>query len=234
MATYDHELNAHEDELIEKLKKNPVLTSIGERSNSEFEALLKQRRFLSAIAFTSFYDSAIDGLSDAEAKEVARWVLREEYPTGRQSHREDLLEDLMKTGLTKASILSTQPSPQTEATIKRLWGLVAYKEPNYDIKAVVALRLAGEMLVSVEYGFILPELGRRYDLKAAESKFYWPHFMEDQKVKHVGEKGKTHADVFSTVLARLVNTDEKLGIAKRAMDASYNVRASFYEQFKKG
>src|SRR3989338_10775764 len=124
MPNYNHELNTHEDGLIEKLKKNHVLTTLGERSNDKFEALLKQRRFLSTIAFTPFYDMAIDGLTDAEAKDVARWVLREEYPQNRQSHREDLLDDLIKTGLTKTSILSTTPTQETEATIRGLWELV--------------------------------------------------------------------------------------------------------------
>ena len=237
MTNYTKELNQYEDMIIEKHTRHPVLATLKDRNNTELEDILKQRRFLSTVAFTPFYDLAIDGLTDAEAKETARWVLREEYPTGKPSHREDLLADLMELGLTKEAILTAPRTPQTEEAIKGLWDLVSYtpeKTPEeYDTKAVVALRLAGEVLVSVEYGFILPELERRYGLKAKDSRFYWPHFMEDKKMKPIGTEGKSHADRFSVILARLVNTQEKLSLAEHSMDAALKARSSFYKQFER-
>lgn len=219
-------LNIFDDAVIEQFRRD-VNTNLRILSDLELEDKLVQRRFLS-LAFTPFYDQGIDVLEDDEAKQVARELIREEYPQNAPSHREDLVTDLLKIGLTKNRILSARHTKRTKETIDGLYELVAFSGKYDDIKIVSALRTAGEVLVAVEYELIVPELMRRYEFKPECSVFYVLHAEHDQKLKPLGQNRRTHSDKLGSILARLVDTEEKLVIAKQSMDNAYKVKTGFW------
>ena len=232
-SDYAKRMNEVEDGLIQKFREHHVLSALSSLTNDEFKELLVQRAFLSTRAFTPFCDLASAGLHDEEAKDVVRWLIREEYPANAPSHREDLVTDCVAMGIDKQRLLGVNPTNETDRAIKGLYELVKFEEPHYDIKAVVAVRLAGEALIAEEYGMLLPEMERRYGLSRENSVFYQPHFFHDQKKIKIGQKGASHSDRFSGILIRLVDNDEKLGTALEAFENSYKVKAGFYNQFRK-
>lgn len=223
-------LNQLDDRIITNFRSTPVLVDLRRLSNSEFEDILIQRRFLS-LAFTPFNDQAVDGLEDEEAKQIVRELIREEYPQNAPSHREDLVTDLLARGLTKERILSVRPTPATIKTIYGLFELVKFGNRYYDVKAISSLRMAGEVLVAEEYSFYVSEFERRYGLKPKNSVFYGSHLEHDRKQKPIGINGKTHSDKLGNVLARLVDTEEKLKVANESSDSALRVKAGFYYQF---
>lgn len=201
-------------------------------SDIQFKHMLLQKRFIS-LNFTPLYDCAIDAIGDEEGKTVLRLLLREEYPAKGPSHREDLVADLTRIGLTKKQILSEKPTLQTREAIKALYDLLIYEEQFYNIKILVSLRIAEELLVAEEYRYILAELERRYGLKIEDSAFYGPHFLHDKKQKSFGapDKAESHSDKFNKVLARMIDTKEKCEAAKHYMNAACEARSKFFDQF---
>lgn len=230
---YANQLNNVEDRLIQSFREHPVLSEIGSLTNTGFNELLVQRAFLSLRAFTPVYDLTSAGLNDEEAKDVVRWLIREEYPPHAPSHREDLVTDCVAMGMGKQRILGVKPTRATAQTIEELYDLVSYEEPHYDVKAVAALRLAGEVLVAEEYGILIPAMETRYGLSRENSVFYHPHFLHDQKKTARRQEGVSHADPLSRILLRLVDSNETLAIALRSFEQAYRVKATFYDQFKK-
>ena len=93
-----------------------MLRSLASLEDDDFRDILLQRRFLS-LAFTPAYDLAIDLLTDEEGLEIARVILREEYPRpeGRtRSHREDMKEDLLRLGITRQRLAPQELVVPTE------------------------------------------------------------------------------------------------------------------------
>jgi len=227
---YLEELDRYENGLIEKFRSHPVFTNIKTLSDSEFKNMLVQKRFIS-LSFTPLYDCAIDAIEDKEGKTLLRQLLREEYPKG-QSHRENLVTDLIKIGITKKEILETEPTKETIEAIKSLFALLKFQD-FHDIKILVSLRMAEELLVAEEYSFILAELKSRYNIHINDSIFYGPHYMHDRKQKPFGVSGESHADEFNKILAAIINMEEKCAAAKHAIAAACEARMKFFDQFVK-
>ena len=172
-------------------------------------------------------------MDDKEAKDIVRWLIRVEYPSKAPTHREDLFADLLRIGISKKRILNSKPTLKTRKTIEELYKLLKYEEKDYDIKAIITLRLCMELFVGEEYSFFVPELKRRYNLEPKDSVFYSQHLEHDRKQKPIREGGYSHSDRFSKILISLVDSPQKLVIAQKFILSCYKVKSGFYNQFSK-
>jgi hypothetical protein len=218
---------------------------MGTMSRGELLDVLLQRRFFS-LAFTPIYDLAIDGLLDEASKACAREILREEYGSGGQpTHREDLVHDLLVLGATRQQILASAPSSTTIRLLERLFDTFRKQEEEhfYQLKILTTLRLAGEVLVAIEYERLWPHL-RRFGLSASDepggtySRFYYPHMCHDARRRRFADQGNplkplTHSDrLTDCVKNRLVKVPRD-GVQRclSAGAAAYDIKAAFYDQF---
>lgn len=224
------DLNKHEVEKIEKFRKHPVLANIVGLSNIDFEKLLLQRRFL-ASEFTPSCEKVLVGIENEDAKKIIRWLIREEYPPNTATHREDIVSDLLKIGLEKSHILSSSPTETTMAVISNFKKLLEFENKYFDIKGVVALRHFMEVLPPEEYEIFLKEIERRYGIKPGNSVFYQPHLEHDKKKKSIAECGETHSDKFNPIFQKSIDSEQKLHIAKWAMNEAQRIKTEFYNQF---
>ncbi|MBI4163103.1 MAG: iron-containing redox enzyme family protein [Candidatus Aenigmarchaeota archaeon] len=222
---FSEELDRYENVLINKFKNHVVLKNISKLSDNNLKRLLLQRRLIS-LEFTPLYEQTICGLEHEEAKKILRWLIIEEYPPNNQNHREDLVTDMMKLGLTKKEILNVKPTTLTNMTIKKLFDSIEYSENNYDIKALSTLNIAMEVLVSEEYGVIIPELQKRFAFNFIGSAFYGPHYQHDSKNTLGG-----HSNKLNGVIKNFVDSKEKLEIAKNCMANACEIKMEFYDQF---
>ncbi len=227
------DMEQYESEVIHRFCEGNLLRDLSGIDEATFKELLLQKRLFSLEFFERFYNTAICGLDDEEAKEIGRGLILEEYATGGPTHREDTVYDLGRIGIPKLEILTANVSPGTQRTIDSTIALVQYDgNTDYDVRTVTALRVAGEVLAGVEMGLICQELERRYGLSKADSKFYWPHAEHDKKTVPIGEAGVSHSDRFGQVLVRLVSSYSDLEVVKDSMERSYEARAGFYQQFE--
>ncbi len=227
MSDYLIELDSFEEKIISQLQQHPILRSLNTFSNPKLEDILLQKRWIS-LHFTPFYDIAICTFKSEEARTIAKEIVREEYLDS--NHREDLVNDLIRCGLSRERIVSAKPSSETKKTVANLYQLVGWNN-HYDLRAALALRIAGEVLPGEENKVILDELQRRYQLTTDQLPHYALHAAHDRKKVPFGIESSSHADRFGTVITHLVDSAEKVELAKTIMGAAYHVRADFYDQF---
>lgn len=235
MKEYTNILNEYENRVIDLFRKHPVLSNLASLSKNDFEKLLLQQKFV-AFQFTPLYDEAECFLQNSEARKVVRHLREEEYPSGKQSHRQDLFTDLDKIGISKERIGREKETEETRKAITRLYDLVRYKsgetQSEYDVRSITGLRMAEEVLVAEAYNPILVELNRRYGLSMKDSVFYLPHFQHDIKKVPLGSKGSSHSDEFGEVIAGLVTNRKMFEVTKSAMNKAYTARKIIYDQFR--
>ncbi|WP_199548237.1 hypothetical protein [Streptomyces sp. N35] len=235
-------LDAFEDGLIAQYKAHPVLADTARLPDAAFAQLLLQRRFLS-LAFTPAYDLAIDLLDDKEGLRIARTILREEYPDGTgntRSHREDMIEDMLQLGLTRAELIASRPTAATLAAISDTFTLMADAggRPDSDLRLLTILRFWGEILVSTEYTQLWPRMSPALVRDGVHrSHFYYPHLLHDGKahpLSTVSLLATTHADKLARRLHTLLTSTEPAAAAEafRAEEQrSLEVKVNFYDQF---
>ena len=218
-----------EDQLIRKFHKHPFFKNFGDLTDRELKKYLLQKWFLS-FNFVPWYDKAILSLNNQTAKLVLKKIVQDESPPNAPSHREDLIEDLEFIGIKKAEILTAKPTDTTLNTLGGLFSLAAFSKDDYnDLRIMVSLRLAGEVLVGEEYRHLVPELEKRIGLKPTKSVFYAPHFYHDRKDAKSGH----HTHSFTSVLEGLIRDGKSLGKAKSAAEKAFRVRLGFFDQFSK-
>ena len=212
----------HEDDLIKKFHQHPFFQHFVELGNRELKDYLIQRWFFT-LNFVSWYDSAINALTDEDAKLVLKRIIQDETPPGAPSHREDLLADLNAIGISKSEVLSALPISRTRKALTQLNNLVAFSQDHhYDLRTMVALRTAGEILIAEEYRHVVPELERRYGLTSDKSRFYAPHFYHDRKDSDTGH----HTHSFESVLERMISDEGKLTIAMGSAERAFKAYIS--------
>ena len=194
--------------------------------------ILLQRRFLSCI-FTPIYDLVIDSLADPEAKKIVRQLIREEYPDAKgklPSHREDLVHDLLQLGISTSDIFAARPSRSTQNIIKQSFQFI-YRANNHtpkslrDLELMLMVRFWGEILVSTEYGCMWAKLSEH--LHEGNSRFYYPHFVHDQKRTALQSNTAgllTHTDRTNALLMKYLQSE----------GAIQHFKAKEMELFKKG
>ncbi|GAB2983649.1 hypothetical protein [Saccharothrix stipae] len=235
------ELDHFEDELIERFRSHPVLAAMDDLPEQDFHAVLLQRRFVSHT-FTSAYDLAIDLLTDERAVEIARVIIREEYPHDRgealtPSHREDMKTDLLGLGVTWRQFVESRPTEVTEKTNKDTWSLIldAGAAELANLELVTVLRFWGEVLVSVEYGRMWPRIARRLVVDGENrSTFYYPHYKHDAKTHPLADASPlslTHSDKLGMRLSQLADSPAAWDAFKRVETEILELKTGFYDQF---
>lgn len=232
-----HELDEFEDEQIARFREHPVLRRVDRLTDAEFHEVLLQRRFLS-LAFTPAYDLAIDLLTDRQSLRVARAILREEYPDedGRTpSHREEMTEDILRLGVSRAELVRSRPSPCTVETITRTLELIATTGAGEcpDTGVVTILRFWGEVLVSVEYEQLWRRIG---PLLGERSTFYLPHKVHDAKLRPLAEPSplaSTHSDQLGLRLWQWLDSPEAQKVFRGTEESVVDVKSGFYDQFRR-
>lgn len=234
------ELDRAEDELIDRFRTNPVLTGVGDLDDDAFLEILLQRRFVS-LAFTPCYDLAIDLLADKEALQIARIILREEYPDGSgrtRSHREDMVEDLLRLGATREQITHSRPSRRTMRTITDTFRMIADAGTGEhpDAAILTVLRFWGEVLVAEEYHLLWPRMEDRMLTPDGDnlSRFYFPHLVHDAKDRPLSRPSRlaaTHSDRLASRLRALLVGEEQRDLFLAAERRILAIREGFYRQF---
>jgi len=178
--------------------------------------------------FLKWYQQSALGITDPEAREVIRQIMRSEVPQDGPTHQEDRFADLALLGLSRRMILNTSPTPDTQRVVDRLFDITRYTQraPHFDLSILVMLRVAGEILVAEQYKPILGHWNITFGLQPKQSRFFLPHIAHDQKR---GSKG--HAGAFDKVLTRLIRNENALRIAMMAAETAESVRSSFNIQF---
>jgi hypothetical protein len=238
-------IDAHEDRLVAHFVEHPVLIQMTKMSRSEILAILLQRRFLS-LGFTPFYEMAMDGLVDESSQAVVREILREEYGSGaRLTHRQDLMQDLLALGATRDELVGCVASESTLHVLARMFAAIRKSDDEHlhQIKVLTTLRMAGEVLVAVEYDRYWPHL-QRLGLRAANepggvrSVFYYPHLCHDERRQRFAAEpdqfvARTHSDQLANCLrSRLIaSSSEGIDYCIRAATTAEDIKRSFYNQF---
>jgi hypothetical protein len=215
---------------------------MNDMSRAEILEILLQRRFIS-LAFVPFYELALDALLDEPAKKVVRSLIREEYDRGDgPTHREQLVRDLLTMGATRDQILRSRASGATMNVAAKLSEAVLRSEEDkdddsYQITILSTLRLAGEILVAVEYEKFWPHL-QRLGLSAQESKFYYPHMTHDSRGHRVGNdavptSNRNHADLMTDRLRERLKLASAIGLKACILAArqAQSIKKIFYDQW---
>lgn len=234
------DLDRYEDALIQQFKQQRCFQRIPTFSDEQFFQILLQRRFLS-LAFTPVYDMAIDALTDPKAKQIARRILREEYPGERgtvPSHREDLMSDLLQIGLTRSAIFNATPSPATLMVIRETFALFVgdLDDTFYQVKLLTILRFWGEVLIAAEYEMLwerLQALGLTVT-GPQRSRFYYLHFTHDAKQKpltHLSLIGSTHSDLLAVCLKTLLTSEQAIAHCAKVEEKILTIKTAFYAHF---
>ena len=225
-----YRLSEYEDGLIREFHSTPFFRKFTRQTDQELKDYLIQKWFVSEN-FVPWYDRAINRLNSLEAKFVLKRILQDETPIGKPSHREDLLVDLEYIGITKREVFLARPTTETLQAVLSLNSLVDYSEdPDYDLKIMVALRIAGEILVAEEYRHVVPELEKRFCLKPENSRFYAPHFYHDRKEGNEMTLFE-HTTSFEATIGKMIVDENKLDVARQSARKAYEARVLFYNQF---
>lgn len=224
MHRYFDRYSHFEDERIEDFRRHPLWKKFATMDNLHFQTLLLQLGHLSEN-FVPWCERAKLGLESEVGKDILRKILRDEIPGNAPTHQDDRLADLGQIGLSKAIILQNKPTPKTKQALRRLWSLIKYPQPDYDLCTLLAVRIAGEILVAETYRYLMPELTSRFGLKVVDSRFYYPHLRADKK----GEGD--HAQAFDGLLGLLIFDENTLEAAEEAATRAFAARRGFYDQF---
>ena len=220
-----------EQRLLSRFTSHPVLQQADVLSHGQLIELLLQRRFISLI-FTPVYDMGIDALSMPAALDVAREIVREEYPDGKPSHREDLVGDLLALGATKQQILSCRPTPVTSATLIDTLELMGEAAADGDdVRVLGMLRFWGEVVVAVEYGLFWNAIAPQFSAAQRPSHFYQAHYTHDGCEPLATASLETHSGKLGVCLRELLlsqsSADALADVETRVVDS----RLRFYDQF---
>lgn len=228
------EADQREKQLLSGLTAHPILQHPETLSDQQLVYVLLQRRFISMI-FTPVYDMGIDALSTQAALDVAREIVREEYPVGKPSHREDLIADLLDLGATRHQILACKPTPSTTSTLIETLELMGEAAAGGDeVRVLGMLRFWGEVVVAVEYGQFWKAIGPYFTTKQRPSCFYQAHYSHDGREPIAAASAQTHSGRLGQCLRVLLDSP---GAAKSLVEIETKIvhsRLRFYDQFVTG
>lgn len=223
------EYSRFEDGLRKRFHSHPFCARFAKLTWVEFTGYLCQLGFLSQ-EFVKWYETAKLGMKSEDAREVVRKILRDEIPSQGPTHQDDRFSDLTELLQVPAyGLFTEEPSPSTVRAIKRLYRLICPTQDHYDLRALVALRVAGEVLVAEQYKPVVDYMRDRLRIDPRHSRFYRPHYEHDLKGAESG-----HTDSFDPLLSKLIAGDEELAIAKEAAQAAFEVRFRMHNQFVRG
>ena len=223
------EYSRFEDGLIQKFHAHPLYQGFHALPFAQFVNYVLQISFI-AQNFVKWYETAKLGMVSESAREIIRHILRDEIPSSGATHQDDRLYDLMLMGIGTERVRNVRPSAGTQKTIKRLYQLIRYPQENYDLRVLIALRVAGEVLVAEQYRHIVEYMEHRLGISPEQSRFYAPHYEHDLKgVKSRESAG--HADSFDVLLKEMISDQQTLEIAKATAQAAFEARSGIHDQF---
>ena len=238
-------LNAHERQLMQRLRGHPLFQRLPDLDWQELLAVLIQRRFLSLL-IVNVYEFVIDGLHSEAIRATVRSILHEEYPRNTRglplaSHRELLFRDLLNLGASREQILLSEESVATALVRRQSMEQLraCLRLTHSDLALVCFLRFGAEVLVAVEYETLWPRLSERLNQGAAcdgaRSEFFYHHMMHDRRQADIGEVallgGLTHAQELAGHLVGLIDSEEALQGALEQIDRAWKLKDHFYSQF---
>jgi hypothetical protein len=238
-------LDEQEAELVAQLRHRTILNRAPE--HGLLQTILLERRELS-LKFTEVYDRLLEGIRDSAAQEVIRKIIRDEYPgpdpAGGNlglSHREDLVHDLERIGVSRSRVISYKPSKQTKAIVNATFEAVhkILRKADPQLQAIAFIRFWGEVLTAVEYDALWQAGLSRFFKNSTDSTFYWFHFVHDRAnrgfsdIRAPGYIGAfTHSDHLTL---RLVDLLDQQGCVEEVMEANRkaaSLKTAFYTQFE--
>lgn len=221
-----------ERRLLSRLTSHPLLREADALSHEQLIEVLLQRRFISMI-FTPVYDMGIDALSMPAALDVAREIVREEYPDGQPSHREDLVVDLLALGATRGQVLGCRPTPATTSTLIETFELMGEAAAaGDDIGVLGMLRFWGEVVVAVEYGHFWKAIAPHFSTPTRPSRFYEAHYTHDGCEPLATASPKTHSGRLGVCLRELLISDSTADALAKVQTRVVESRLRFYDQFR--
>jgi hypothetical protein len=220
-----------EKKLLSRLIDHPVLQHADALAPEQLIDVLLQRRFISMI-FTPVYDMGIDALSTQAALEVAREIVREEYPAGKPSHREDLVVDLISLGATKHQILACRPTPSTTSMLIETLELMGEAAADGDdVRVLGMLRFWGEVVVAVEYRQFWKAIAPHFSTKGHRSRFYHAHYSHDGCEPLATASSRTHSGRLGVCLRELLVSPNTVRAVSQLETRVVESRQRFYDQF---
>jgi hypothetical protein len=225
------EADRTEEELLRQLTGHPVWTDISSLPIESLVTLLLQRRFVS-MTFTPVYDLGIDALNSPAAIALAREIVREEYPRGKPSHREDLVSDLVAIGVSREQILASRPTPETTAVVVETLALMgeAASAAN-DVPVLTMLRFWGEVVVATEYGELWKGLAPYFASPARPSRFYYEHYQHDGIEALATASSATHSGRLGVCLRGMLDGPRAITAFTHIETRILRTRMRFYDQF---
>ncbi|OGN17679.1 MAG: hypothetical protein A3C88_01495 [Candidatus Yanofskybacteria bacterium RIFCSPHIGHO2_02_FULL_50_12] len=221
----------YEDELRRRFHQHRIYEVLHRFTDRDFRWYLLQIGFI-AREFVKWYEVAKLGLTSESAKEVVREILRDEIPQAGATHQDDRLHDLELMGVSREEALNVRPSGGTRGVIKRLYQLVRVPQEDQDLRIMVTLRIAGEVLVAEQYRHIVDEMKRRFGVDPETySRFYWPHYEHDLKGSQENPNSAGHTDRFDEVLASMITDRRTLKVAKEQALMAFYARNAIHDQF---
>jgi hypothetical protein len=235
------DIDLAEGEIIHNFRAHPALRE--SLSMDEMHQVMLERRHLSLI-FTQVYDRLLDGIDEPGAKNVVREIIREEYPRAGvndgRSHREDLVIDMIASGISRDTIVAHRPSlhtasivAETESSVIEL--LASDKRSHL---AIAFIRMWGEILTAVEYEWLWASGLGNYFEHHIDSIFYWSHFEHDRPLRsfvrdYAAEPhgSMTHADQLTRCLGRLIRTGAEVDDLLATDRLACSLKRRFYDQF---
>jgi hypothetical protein len=218
-----------EDGLIRQFHAHPLYRSFHKLSRGQFINYLLQIGFI-AQNFVKWYETAKLGMQSETAREVIRHILRDEIPQSGFTHQDDRLYDLTLIGVSTEQVRNVVPSGVTCRTIERLYELVRYPQEDYDLRVMITLRVAGEVLVAEQYQHIVRYMRVNFGIQPSQSRFYFPHWKHDLKgAKSEGSAG--HTDSFDQLLESMLTDERKLEVAMDAARKAFQARSGIHDQF---
>ena len=89
---------------------------------------------------------------------------------------------------------------------------------------------AGEILVAEQFRLVVNEMRRRLRISPqANSRYYWPHFLHDQK--WLRRKEQNHVNLSDAFLEKHINSEEALTVAMKSAQDAHSVRYLALMQF---
>lgn len=225
------EYSQFEDRLIREFHAHPLYRTFHKLSKEQFQNYLLQIGFI-AQNFVKWYETAKLGMISESAKDVIRHILRDEIPQQGSTHQDDRLYDLNLIGVSTEHVRNVTPSAVTRRTIEHLYELVQYPQDEYDLRVMITLRVAGEVLVAEQYQHIVRYMRVNLGIQPSQSQFYFPHWKHDLKGAHT-EDSAGHTDAFDELLESMLTDERKLEVAKDAARKAFEVRSGIHDQFVK-
>ena len=224
-----------EDGLITSFKQHPVFRFAPKRKLPWMQRYLLELGALSDH-FVRLNERARYSVSCDQPRSIFATIINEEIPSGKPSHQQERVHDMMRIwGVSLREIVNHTPSAITRTAIQCVESHLAFSPGEEfgilrDIRLVTFFRMYGEILVAEQFRLVVNEMRRRLRISPqANSRYYWPHFLHDQK--WLRRKEQNHVNLSDAFLEKHINSEEALTVAMKSAQDAHSVRYLALMQF---